>query len=886
MELNRLSRVLRDRWILIVVMALLGFLAGWYFTGVSNERRGNEVEAVIAIRFEPQEGEVISDVNDRIQSVLDAATFAAGDLLLDNPTSSIEIDPTSTEVRFTAVGNSEAEAAAKAKELLDAYKAIDPRIDPDVDAQLAEVLSSARQLDEQIQAIQDSQAPASEDLVARHNFLDQQIQAFTGTLVQLRVQAVTAPTQAERDTIRQNITDLETALRGLTMEKAALPPIDTPQLSVTDQFQLTTLENARTLLLNKYETLFLRKLGVTQFGNIQDPEFNNLSEQAPDPVLNGFIGLIGGLLLAIFAIVFITRARKPVWLPEDVDLPVVADVPTRRVAANVAEAWYDADQGSPRKIAIQALRAVVEAQLPATGGTLAIAGDNVPSQNLHALAVDLAVSMASAGASVLLIDADFVSDSALGEYVVGGPALSEVLKLNPDSPAFNLEMDTVLQSAIPIRHGLGVIPTGPRMQSPGDALAGRQFRAFIERASNQFDVVMVSAGDISSTGAQVTMQRIMRSLLVLSPGRSTIPQVNALLADVRQRQVSMLGAVFLQKSERASSTRRDRPEEPAWAAPSAGNGQVVVPQSPLRRLTQYSPVKDDTPPVPQKSLRDLADRMQPAQDQALASEEDFGAELLTALAGARPNDAYEAVADYLVTRVEDLMSAPKGESDYSDELVGLIASDGFLPLQSTPERPSVGMWLAQELNRELEPATARAMVHEIERVLGTKSARGVQTIDEWLGEQFFRRHLNRTKGEPFVWQIQSEGGTCQILAAADWFNRDKIETLLGGLTRRVIEELDRNERAAQTRGDVEQAAILETRIADVQDFEARLGLLIGLSLNSSSATGSKKTKKISEWVPDPGLSRRANLAVFQGAGLLPFQVLTDEEMSSTPVRSR
>lgn len=886
MELNRLSRVLRDRWILIIVIALLGFLAGWYFTGVSNAQRGNEVQAVIAIRFEPQEGEVISDVTDRIQSVLDAATFAASDLLLEDPTSSIEIDPTSTEVRFSAMGDSKADAQAKAMALLTAYKAIDPRIDPDVDTALTQVLGQARELDQQIQTIQDSQAPASEDLVAKHNFLDQQIQAFTGTLIQLRVQAVTAPTQLERETIRQNITDLETALQGLTVEKAALPPIDTPQMSVTDQFQLSTLQNARTLLLNKYETLFLRKLGVTQFGLIQPAEFDDLSDQAPDPILNGFIGLIGGLLLALFAVVSITRARKPVWLPEDIDIPVVADVPTRRVAANVVEAWYDADQGSPRKVAIQALRAVVEAQLPSTGGTLAITGDNVPSQNLHALAVDLAVSMASAGSSVLLIDADFVSDSALGEYAVGGPALSEVLKLNPDSPAFNLEMDTVLQSAIPIRQGLGVIPTGPRIQSPGDALAGRQFRAFIERASGQFDVVLVSAGDISSTGAQVTMQRIMRSLLVVSPGRSTIPQVNSVLADVRQRQVSMLGAVFLQKSERVASTRRDRPEVPSWSAPPASGGQTAPVLSPLTRLSKYSPAQDEVPPVPQRSLRELADRVQPDQEQAPPNDEDFGNELLSALAGARPSEAYEAVADYLVTRVEDLMSAPQGQSDYSDDLVELIVSDGFLPLQPTPERPSVGMWLAQELNRELEPATARAVIHEVERVLGTRSPRGEQTIDEWLSEQFFRRHLNRTRGEPFVWQIQSEGGTCQILASADWFNRDKIETLLGGLTRRVIEELDRNQRAAATRGDVEQGAILENRIADVQDFEARLGLLIGLSLNSSSASGSKRSKKISEWVPDPALSRRANLAVFQGAGLLPFQVLTDEEMTAAPAGTR
>ena len=120
-------------------------------------------------------------------------------------------------------------------------------------------------------------------------------------------------------------------------------------------------------------------------------------------------------------------------------------------------------------------------------------------------------------------------------------------------------------------------------------------------------------------------------------------------------------------------------------------------QSPVSRLSYYpSPDRGMTAP-PQDSLQDLADRIGTLQEAAQAS--DFGRELLSALDGAPKEVAYEAVADYLVSRVEDMMNANYGEGEFSDAVIDEVTLSGFLPFRSLSEHQSVGRWLMDELHR-------------------------------------------------------------------------------------------------------------------------------------------------------------------------------------------
>jgi Mrp family chromosome partitioning ATPase len=875
MELKRLLRVLRDRWYVVLGVGLLGLLAGWYFTTLANDNREEQIQATIAIRFETQEGQTADALETERDTTLQIAQQAAGDILVDDPTSKIEIDNVTGRLAFRAIGNSEEEANEKARALLDAYRAVDPAAGGSIETRLEDVLEKAGIIETQIAELELTLTPEEQALVDELAALDQQISATEEALTQARVDEDSA-TSAELPEATSRRQNLEDALQDLKAERALLGAAPQSVLSIADQFRLSSLQNGLALLGAEYEQLNLRLLGIIDSRTIDPVAFDNLTGAPGNPIINGLIGLLGGIGLALFGLVFITRATKPVWLPEDLEIAFLGEVPSRRVGAGVGEAWYDTTEGGARKPAIQALRSVVEAQLPSTGATLAVTGHNVAAQGVHALTTDLAVSMASAGSSVLLVDADFASDSAMGEYKVGGSSLSGVLALNAESLGFERAVAAAVSNSLFIRPNLAVVPSGPPPPSPGDAIAGRQFRAFIEEATRHFDVVVVAVGDIGTPAAQVAMQRLRRSVLVLTPGRSTMPQVNGLVFDVVQRQVSILGAVFLQRSERALWGMGERHVE--TAIPEALH--VGPTASPMSRLSHYpTPTHKGSPGLPPDSLQNLVDRVGSLQEAADAN--DFGRELLTALDGASPEVAFEAVADYLVSRVEDMMTASYGQGDFSDDVVDEVSLSGFLPFRSLTEHPSVGRWLMEELHSEVAPHTADAIVAEMEEILAVGAGRDAVTVDDWLASEFFLRHLKRTNGDPSVWHLTSEDGTVQVLVPAHRFDRQKIENLMTQVTSRVIDELERNSKSAHVKGDAEQAALLEGRVREVRRMETSLGLLLGVTVDEETKVSRKRNKGGDwEWNPDWSAGYRANLAPLQRLGLLLFPVLTEDEMNS------
>jgi Mrp family chromosome partitioning ATPase len=875
MELKRLLRVLLDRWYVVLGVGLLGLVAGWYFTDLANDNREQQIRASFYIRFEAQEGQSADALETEREASLEKANLATGQLIQEDPTSVVEIDAITGRLAFRAFGVTNDEAIDNARALVDAYLRVDPAAGGPIDEKLEDVLTRAADIEAQIAEMQLTLTPEQQELVAELDALDQQIIATEEALTQARVDedAATAAELAEATNRRQN---LDEALRGLEADRVALGAAPQTTLSIADQFRLSSLQNGLAILGSEFERLNLQALGIIDSGSIDPVITENMTGAPGDPMVNGLIGLLGGIALAMFGLVFITRATKPVWLPEDLEIAFLGEVPARRAGTGVGESWYDVTEGGARKPAIQALRSVVEAQLPSTGATLAVSGHNVGAQGVHALTTDLAVSMASAGSSVLLVDADFASDSAMAEYKVGGSSLSGILALNPESLGFERALAAAVSNSLFIRPDLAVVPSGPPPASPGDALAGRQFRAFIEEAAKHFDVVVVAVGDIGTPAAQVAMQRLRRSVLVLTPGRSTMPQVNGLVFDVVQRQVSILGAVFLQRSERAVWGMGERAvDHPVPAVPHVGPTA-----SPMSRLSHYpSPTHKGSTGAPADSIQNLVDRVGTMQEAAEANE--FGRELLTALDGASPEVAFEAVAEYLVSRVEDMMTASYGQGDFSDDVVDEVSLSGFLPFRSLTEHPSVGRWLMEELHSEVAPHTADAIVAEMEEILAAGTGREAVTVDDWLASEFFLRHLKRTNGDPSVWHLTSEDRTVQVLVPAHRFDRQKIENLMTQVTSRVIDELERNSKSAHVKGDVEQASLLEARIREVRRMETSLGLLLGITVDEETKVSRKRNKAGAwEWNPDWSAGYRANLAPLQRLGLLLFPVLTEDEMNS------
>jgi hypothetical protein len=881
MELNRLKRILRDRWIVVLVIALLGAIGAWAFTGLANQQQENRWQAEAAIAFQPIEGQTIDDLNDRVNDNLGFAQIAAKDLIENDPTSSITADLGGARLVFTAFGESGEEAGQKVAGMMNAFFSTDPLLaGQGIEERLATISTQAMDVEQQLDDLNAQLNPEHPpEVLAQIENLDLSISALKEALTQLTVNQAVAP-EPERAAIAAQRNRVVTELADLQVQRAALPNLEPLTPNVEQQLQLQSLQNSLATLQGEYQTLYLRKLGITDNVATEATSLTNLTADAGNGATNAGIGFVGGLAVALFALIFINNTRKTIWLPEDISVPLLADVPGRRTVGGVGPAWYDNTGASPRKSAIQGLRSGVEARLAGTPGAIAIAGNHVPAATVHALVTDLAVSMASAGSSVLLVDADLESDAALAEYQVGGPSLSGILKLSPDSLLLEREVGAIIDSAYMIRSNLVVLPSGPPPATPADALAGRQFRTFIQEASKRFNYVVFAVGEARSTASQVAMQRIGRAFLVLTPGRSSDPEISALLGDITARQVTTHGAVFVQRSEGPVQSR----DESTWVDNSIRRPEPEDAGSPLNRLSNYPfPVERHSGMLPTSSLRSLADRVGSGsgdEEQAAGGGEGLGHELLDALSDASAAEAYEAVADYLMTRVEDMMVAVPGQGDFSDALTGELHDTGFLPLRSIGHHRSVGTWLADELHREAANTMSEAIVAEMERILGFGVNADAISFDDWLASEFFPRHLRRTNGDPYVWALTSEQGTIQILAHATRFDKTSIEILISGVATPLIDRFERDLKASHSGGFAEQAQAIEAHLSDVRRFEVALGWLIGLQPEGSTDRKRQKGQASASWSPDWNLGFRENLAPIQRADLLPFPVLSDEEMDT------
>lgn len=883
MELSRLIRAVRHRWRIVVVISLIGAGNAVAFTLLANLERESLYETVIAIRFEPEEGESLQDLAGAVENAHELAVFANQDLIAQFPGALITPDTATGRIFFRAQGETDQVSSERAGALVENYRNTDPVQGGDIEERLQRIEEEAEQIEAEMAQLQARTTPNAE-LATRYDLLDRMIAAISERIVALTVADVGATPQelaanaAQRD-------EANRILGQLLNERDALPPRPSDELSAGERLQVRALQRGLDVLGLEYEQLALLRRGVAGgAGRIESINTNDLTAQPTSAATNGAIGLVGGAALAVFALMFITRSRREIWLGEDLPIPVLGEITGRKVSPVAGPPWYDSTPGGRRKESIQALRTALEGVLDQSSQALAIMGDRVGSVHCHPLAVDIAASFASAGRSALLIDADYAEPAAFSEYNVGEPTLASVL----DAPsgfvqALEERVSALLDEAVFLRTDLAVMPAGMAPVSPADAVAGRQLRVLLEQATKKFDLVIVVAGDANSSTAQVVAQRAGSALVAITPGKSTVPQLTSVVTDLTQQRVTVVGAVMIYGSEgraRAPVRKVSRPEKKEPEPESV--------DSPLSRLRHYPfPGSKSSPLVEGGTLRNLAIGLgdgdgeqgdslpdEPRSDDGLASH------VLDALRTTEVDTVRGPVTDYLIARVEDILTAVPGQANLSDPLIDVVLGSGFIPLHRVKGQRSMGEWLVEELRVELGRTQGDELASELARVVGDDGQHPADTLNRWLASEFFERHIERTYGEPEVWHLSSEQGSVQLLVNGRRLTRERLGRLATDVVRRVIDEFERKLKEANDEEDAEGAARLEDQLKELHLFELALGML---------QVGSKEEARIIYpwrrsdqqpigWTPIWAEGVRPNIAPLQRLGLLAFPVLSDEEL--------
>jgi haloalkane dehalogenase len=611
MDLKRFVQVFTARWFVVVGMALVGLGAGVGLTWLRNRAVVPEVESTIQLAFSQGRNEATNDFNDRVdlayqlaQQVADA-TDPTGSQLSTSQTTETSTGATEVVVislSATGVSTREAEAAAnqfKDDFLVEFSAGTTTRLEETV----AELESLLLDLQEQREAL-NVRSPEQIRLDAERTALEQEIAAIQSNLSSLYIELYDpTPTGTPRspEEIQAEIDRLVEDLGVSQADLAALgPDVDTGlqiQMDLLDA-QINEIENQ--LIDAKQELI----TGVSSVANTPPDERAMesivLITLASLPRAGG-VGLLVGLLVGTGVVVGADRVRRAIWSSADiVHWPVFAEVTSAR-PHGLKDPWYLGAGDDSRKLGVQALRPWTEGPSLGRGIVVGLAGQATALAHIHDLAADLAVAIAVSDRSVLLVDTEFGNSTPFPELASSSTTVAELLSLEPSEEASPAEqIRSRLSEAPEALPRLTVLEAGTAKLSASDALAGRRFALLLAEAAKQFDVVLVTTSNVASALTSTFPRRLDQLIMVMTAGRSRVPDLERVALALRAHDIPSVGAVLLDGPERTALTRMFAPPAaptvpwaasvpvevltPATAPALAASAVSTEPREPMARI--------------------------------------------------------------------------------------------------------------------------------------------------------------------------------------------------------------------------------------------------------------------------------------------------------------
>ena len=885
MELSRFYRALRDRWILVVLFGVAGLASAVVLSTLRGTDGELRIQATAPIQFQVTTEEGGGSSETQLEDAQESAQIAAQTITADDPLDRfVTIDTATGQLLFSAITPTADTSVQIADDMRRAYLDVDPVAGgADVDELLVQIEDEADRLTAELATL----VPSDPAILGQHQFIANQRAQLQQRLLDIAVLRVTADdeTRSDYDVERNQI---ELALQDLAAQEALLPPLEpvSPSLS----FQQTAIQQRLDVLAVEYARLFLRKLGVTSGGTTLPVRLSDLTPPPPSLIINGLLGLVVGLGLAALAISVDARFRRPIWVADDISLSVLGEIPPRRWHTESSKVWYDRVSGHPRKASIQALRAAVEGRLPGRSYSLAVVGIRSGPAMMQAAVLDLGASFASAGWSVLIVDADFDAASPPVELKGAGVTLAQVLQAKPDDADAprRLAVEAIEKNSV-LRPNVSVVMAGEGLESSADALSGPNFQVFLEEATNRHDLVLMVGGDLRTPAAQVLLQRLDYGIVCMVPGRTSSDVVEAFVEELGDRGVVFLGATFLHR--RGGSLDR-KPRRVVDLGPPLRELDVardrLVPSRELdvRRTSQAGRVASVRPPTesarnPRGGSGNEAPRPRDKTPVGGGGGDLHGL-MVQALTHVEQG-SYEDIARFMVDCVTALMTDPPNESDFSNDAL-IAARSGFLPLHDVKGYESVSSVLTSEFRSQLGPKLGSWLSTEAAWTLseGFGATGATLTLDQWLAYEYFPRHIDASGNEPTVWHLASRHGTVQVLVDSARLNQDCIDDLRGSVVQRTIDALERNLKSAVRGGKAEAVERLGEHLTDARTFEIALGWLYeGTTPNARLVYPSMlPDQQPRGWNPDWTEGVKPNIAPLQRLGLLARPVLTDEELRS------
>jgi capsular polysaccharide biosynthesis protein len=615
--LSKVIRLVWHRWWLILAFGFVGAFVAFVTTNglIQRAKPGFEASAAITIEVSNtgasnsgsgsrSNSPVTSDESESVESVLSRAV-EVNSQAIDARTGQVTYDERSSELRFISKSRDEASAIRAAEGMRSAYlDATNEALSASRSARLEEIVIEAGDILAKIQAAEPETvavAPVPDAVQARLDLLLSLEDALKKQYTNLEVDLVLANAGDERvgtpSEVQQELEFVTARLEEITAEVALLASengLDAPRgresaVPVTpepaanprgvtsasdteatpgnlaDVWTLDALEaQYATLSLEYRELSLLPAEPATPV--LADPDVRDLSPNYGTPLLNTFLGLLGGILIAIGLIMAenVLKPRIRDW--SDLrQIAVLAELPALgaiRRASRASNRAHDSRARSARlldrrSVGIMQLRNSLVSIIDESGiQVVGVTGISVAADEVLGTALDLAGRLVASDRRVIVLGLDFGDElSSVGADSDSVSALLAAIRTDTETGVGHLK-ELLASSSLVRPTGVRVLASGDLVSDPTDVVHTRAFRSFLSACREDSEIVLAVVSEANSPATHSFLYGLDGVLAVCATHVSSQKDVEKFTTAVSRSGASMLGAVLLSRY----SARKERDE--------------------------------------------------------------------------------------------------------------------------------------------------------------------------------------------------------------------------------------------------------------------------------------------------------------------------------------
>jgi len=256
----------------------------------------------------------------------------------------------------------------------------------------------------------------------------------------------------------------------------------------------------------------------------------------PNLLKNLLVGIIGGFVLGVAAALLLDHLNDTITTRDDVrnklGLGCLGTIPKVSTKAKIVDQLDDA--GSAVSEAYSSVAASLGFSTESGDPKVLLVTSALPAEGKSSSALALAENFARRGRSVILIDAD-VRRPAF-KPTSGEVGLTRLLT----------STEQLSGHVSPTRFdGLWLLTAGPKPPNPADLLASARFRAVVNEAAAQFDMVIIDAPPVLAFADSLLIASMCNeTMLVIESGKTRTSSAREAVQKLRSAGAHILGATL------------------------------------------------------------------------------------------------------------------------------------------------------------------------------------------------------------------------------------------------------------------------------------------------------------------------------------------------------